>query len=371
MENIERYLQSTPEILIFYVAILVYILILLSTCAYYQCKIGNCGTRRKRGDFDFKNLRVQVLTLNCEGNAPPTNLDDFFYDPFNSDIICVMLQEMVPLKKADTIKRSFIIDDKTALNKWDVAMKNFLVYDKSGFRLIARRSEVGNAVLVYANHKTSKHISSIQTRSIKLGYAKNTLGNKSSTAASFYLGNDILCFSSAHLNSHRFKNDKRYKDIQRMFKKIKFNFNGKTMTIDKMNTFCGGDYNFRTPVKEHINDEQYPKLSELKEQCQANDFSLAVSLDKNYNQITETMQGNFVEADIKFPPTFHLDFSDPREYVDIVKKGKHLTPSYTDRIFTNLTSEGIKVYTSPSLRYSDHNPVIFVYQFPDEKPKRN
>lgn len=213
-------------------------------------------------------------------------------------------------------------------------------------------------LMVFVHRSLWKYCWDLRTGQVPTGFA-NFVGNKGGTQVGFSVGRTSLLFVNAHLAAHANKMKERTQNMSRILAdspiRRRKGVAGVHDEYDRV--FFMGDLNARLNAK-RADVDTWLEQQQL-DKCLEHDQLLPL-LRASKGDSAAGLWPNFVEADIKFPPTYKFD--DHSDQYDSSKKKR--VPSWTDRILWKRDSNIKPVsYTSvPSLQCSDHKPVIAQFE---------
>ena len=324
----------------------------------------NNSIKEKTNKEESKKINILCITWNIAG-ITSKNYDikelftnnEIYKQKKAPDIIIFAIQEIVKLTFGNIIN---IFSNQKSVTTWTTNIILTLgdIYPNEVYREMKCLNLVGIYLLIMVKDSLTNDIVLKDHNITKTGI-HGTMGNKGFCTVTFQCFDKITSIGSGHFEAGESKNDERIKTlIQLLNKPIKLVENQLITFKDADYWIILGDVNFRIDLSygEVIKAIKEKKFDSLYKFDQFN-----TSLEKD-----EFLQNHVCESKINFEPTYKYE-KDSNEYDK--KKGR--IPSYTDRIFF-CKEEGIKMISYKcinNLKYSDHRPVIGVFELEVNKRK--
>lgn len=293
------------------------------------------------------SLKIFISTWNiCAFNALDNgniNIDELLFpSKFNhivsqenkADFYAIGFQEVVKLNAQNIMGKN----NDIYFEYWTKMVESSLGEE---YELLRKMDLIGILVVFFAKAKYKKSCSKIIDSKLKTGF-HGWFGNKGSCVLQFKLFNKTFGFSNGHYACGEENNQKRKKDLEKV---VTTKGDLTNQFIDNDFWFIFGDLNFRIvlPIDECMRYIKENNVAKLRE----------------HDQLLEilTHNKNIKESEINFLPTFKLKRG-KGEY-NISKR----VPSWCDRIIYK-NSDKIKTlaYDSVNINYSDHYPVIAIFE---------
>ena len=302
--------------------------------------------QRRRKSVDSKaeskksKLSVFVGTWNLSGKEPPPNIS-LFIPPEQHDLYFIATQEC-----GASIETSVFLN---YTGSWEARIlklfgDNYVRIDSTHLTAIH-----GIALI---RKELVPQLSRIESSYVATGIA-NVIGNKGGIALSFDVGNTSFLFISCHFHAFQAGVELRNADYHALENRLKLrNEPGAPSKCSQRfdRVFWAGDLNYRCLTNRSVAN------------CLLREKRLRPLLQNE--QLLQQMKegkvfGGFVEAEIKFKPTYKFDVGTSVYDTSV----KQRVPSWTDRILWK-DSPDIECtsYTSTAtIRTSDHKPVGAVF----------
>lgn len=280
------------------------------------------------------------------------NLLDQTHEEGPADIYAIGFQEIVDLNAGNIVASS-----TRNQRDWLIEIQHTISRDKQ-YLLVTSVQLVGVCLFVFIRSDLAPHIKDVCMDQVKTGLGGAT-GNKGGVAVRFRYKATSLCFVCSHFAAGQHQVKERNDDYAEITRRIQFPM-GRSINSHDYVFWCG-DFNYRL---DKISNEEARKAAIT------GDFELLLQHDqlKISQEAGQTFK-NYIEGDIKFPPTYKYDMNSN----DYDTGEKCRMPAYTDRVLfkkrhqthpdEELTDPSqIKFYTRVELMSSDHRPVIAEFE---------
>lgn len=288
------------------------------------------------------------------------------------DMFAIGFEEIVDLNASNIVAAS-----TENAKSWADELQKILSRDRP-YVLITYQQLVGVCLYLFVRPELCPYIKDVAVDSVKTGLGGHT-GNKGAAAIRLVYHATSICFVCAHFAAGQSQVNERNADYAEITRKVTFpmvstlihyqNFKhslqqildlqGRTLNSHEYLFWCG-DFNYRIDMDK----------DEIKELVKQNDFETLLQNDQlKKQQEAGKVFKNFIEGDIKFPPTYKYDlFSD-----DYDTSEKCRAPAWTDRVLWKRRPMMLEVnpeenccpgkllhYGRAELKQSDHRPVVAV-----------
>ena len=309
-------------------------------------------------DIETKTLKILCITWNVGGiPIKQYNISDLFtkhkcYKENNSpDIIVISMQEIVALN----ISNILIASNQDYVDFWKKLIKSTVkeVYPNEKYIELISLNLVGIFTLILIKKELKKNVILIDYNTTKRGMF-GTLGNKGFFTVSLKYYDTIISFGTGHFEAGTEKNEERIDCLIQLLNKPLNIEEKKNITFKESDYWIIlGDLNFRIDLgyKEALIFIQMMKYDALFNFEQFNSAFTNIKFLRQYMQ----------ENKINFAPTYKYEKGINKYAYD---EDKLRTPAWTDRIFF-CKNKGINMLTYEcikSVKYSDHRPVVGVFE---------
>ena len=171
---------------------------------------------REAGCLNSESFTLMCFTFNCNGNEPGSSVHGLF-DEISKlkempELICVGLQEMVPLNAQNVLAKSLPEQRSHQWLQIILQCLNDFEGNTNLYEVVAHETLVGLWICMLSTSTLRGSLKDVSVGHCACGIG-GVLGNKGGVAISFKILDSTMCIVNSHFAAHRESFDKRNRDF--------------------------------------------------------------------------------------------------------------------------------------------------------------